>query len=54
MNVVANMPTAANAKPMNDAAGSASSAHQDCTAPASQRDHEERGGVERARASATS
>ena len=34
MNVVANMPTAAKAKPMNTAAGSASSAHHDCTAPA--------------------
>jgi hypothetical protein len=34
MNVVANMPTAANANPMNTAAGTASSAHHDCTAPA--------------------
>ena len=33
MNVVANIPTAANANPMNTAAGTASTAHQEWTAP---------------------
>ena len=36
MNVVANMPTAENANPMNVAAGTASNAHHEWTVPASQ------------------
>ena len=36
MNVVPNMPTAENAKPISVAAGTASNAHQECTVPTRQ------------------